>query len=117
PKVENRRPRGDIFANFLHAVRSRKVSDLQADILEAHFSSALCHLANISYRLGKNVTGRDVTKEDGKVLSETVGRMEEHLQTNGVKLSETDVRVGRKLTLDAKDERFVDDADANKLLT
>ena len=41
--------------NFIEAVRSRQVSDLTADILEGHLSSALCHLANISYRLGREL--------------------------------------------------------------
>src|SRR5262249_50382018 len=40
------------FENFFKAVRSRKSSDLNADILEGHLSSALCHTGNISYRLG-----------------------------------------------------------------
>ena len=44
---------GDHFGNFIDAVRSRKHEDLNADILEGHLSSALCHLANISYRLGE----------------------------------------------------------------
>ena len=43
---------GDHFANFVTAVRSRKAKDLHADIVEGHLSSALCHLGNISYRLG-----------------------------------------------------------------
>jgi predicted dehydrogenase len=38
------------FANFLKAVRSRKQSDLHADVAEGHLSAALCHMANISYR-------------------------------------------------------------------
>jgi predicted dehydrogenase len=41
--------------NFHRAVRSRKVSDLTADIEEGHYSSALCHLANVSYRLGRSL--------------------------------------------------------------
>jgi hypothetical protein len=45
----------DHFANFLSAVRSRKHTDLNADILEGHLSSALCHLGNISYRLGTKI--------------------------------------------------------------
>jgi hypothetical protein len=45
--------------NFFKAVRSRKVSDLTADILEGHLSSSLCHLANISYRLGRELTFDD----------------------------------------------------------
>jgi len=39
--------------NFIQAVRSRKVSDLTADILEGHLSTSLSHLANISFRLGR----------------------------------------------------------------
>ena len=38
------------FANFLKAVKSRKHTDLNADIAEGYLSAALCHLANISYR-------------------------------------------------------------------
>jgi predicted dehydrogenase len=119
PKVEVKHPRSDIFANFIQAVRSRKVSDLEADILEAHYSSALCHLANLSYRLGKNVPfeARTRSKEDARTLTETVERMEEHLRTNSVKLSEQTLRVGRKLSVDQKSEHFVDDAEADKLLT
>jgi predicted dehydrogenase len=41
--------------NFLQAVRSRNSASLAADILEGHLSSALCHLANISYRTGRNL--------------------------------------------------------------
>jgi len=44
------------IANFLKAVRSRKHTDLTADILEGHLSAALCHLANISYRTGRKLT-------------------------------------------------------------
>ena len=38
------------FDNFLKAVKSRKHTDLNADIVEGHLSAALCHMANISYR-------------------------------------------------------------------
>ncbi len=55
-KVEvERGPGHGHFENFIAAVRSRKVDDLNADILEGHYSAALCHLANISYRLGHEV--------------------------------------------------------------
>jgi len=42
---------GGHFGNFVNCVRSRKQEELNADILEGHLSSALCHLGNISYRL------------------------------------------------------------------
>lgn len=40
------------FENFRKAVISRRVSDLNCDVLEGHLSAALCHLANVSYRTG-----------------------------------------------------------------
>jgi predicted dehydrogenase len=45
----------DHFRNFIRAVRSRKHSDLSADIAEGHVSAALGHLANISYRTGRTL--------------------------------------------------------------
>ncbi len=44
---------GDHFANFVEAVQARDRSKLHAEITEGHLSSALCHLGNISYRLGR----------------------------------------------------------------
>jgi predicted dehydrogenase len=41
--------------NFIDAVRSGTPGDLNADILQGHLSSSLCHLANISYRLGRQL--------------------------------------------------------------
>jgi predicted dehydrogenase len=46
---------GDHFANFIEAVRSRKPEALNAEIEEGHLSSALCHLANVSYRLDRTL--------------------------------------------------------------
>ena len=38
------------FANFLAAMRSRKVAERKAEAEVGHYSSALCHLANIEHR-------------------------------------------------------------------
>jgi predicted dehydrogenase len=43
---------GPHMTNFLAAVRSRKPDDLHADVNVGRISADLCHLANISYRLG-----------------------------------------------------------------
>jgi predicted dehydrogenase len=43
------------FKNFIDAMRSRKISDQNADIEEGHRSTALCHLSNIAYRLGRQL--------------------------------------------------------------
>jgi len=44
------------FQNFIDCVKSRKVEDLEADILEGHLSTSLCHLGNTAYRTGRKLT-------------------------------------------------------------
>ncbi len=112
---------GDHFGNFASAVRSRNVEDLNADIEEGHLSSALCHLGNISYRLGEEVSGKtaeDRLRNDPEAL-ETFDRFAEHLGSNNVDLEKTKVRFGRKLAIDRKSETFTgSDTDlANAMLT
>ena len=107
------------FENFIGAVRSRKHTELKADILEGHLSSALCHTANISYRLGKTHSPdeiRDAIK-DNKDLSEALGRMEEHLAANKVDLKTTPTTLGTVLNMDPAVERFIGNSAANQLLT
>ena len=48
----------DHFTNFLDAIRSGKNETLNCDIVEGHYSTALPHLANISYRLGRELRFR-----------------------------------------------------------
>jgi predicted dehydrogenase len=50
-----RREGGSNWANFIQAMRTRKVDDLNADIEEGYYSTVLVHLANISYRLGRTL--------------------------------------------------------------
>jgi len=63
------------YRNFVDAIRANDAKRLTCGMLDGHLSSALPHLANIAYR------------------------------------------VGRKLRFDGKTEKFVGDAEADKLLT
>jgi predicted dehydrogenase len=110
---------GDHFGNFISAVRSRRREELKADIQEGHLSSALCHLANISYRLGRPApfTQRNGVFNGDADANETLARTEEHLRTNMVPLDSTNLVVGRRLTMDGQRESFVNDAEANRHLT
>lgn len=111
-------PGGDHFENFIQAVRSRKPSDLTADILEGHLSSALCHMGNISYRLGREASPEELdaaARKDDQAL-ETLERMKEHLARNGVDLRQSRLRLGPVLRFDPKRERFVGNAAANALV-
>jgi predicted dehydrogenase len=107
------------FENFVRAVRSRRREDQNGEILEGHLSSALCHLGNISYRLGRQQPFEPRTSAftSNSTLQNTMIVMEEHLQENGVPLGQTQLTVGRRLTLDAGNERFQNDDEANRMLT
>ena len=109
----------DVFENFIQAVRSRKEEDLDAHVYEGHVSSGLCHLANVSYRLGERTSFHNKTKPFGNnpKASEYFERMQEHLKDNGLKLKETEYIVGRTLAFDASTESIKGDEEANQLLS
>ena len=43
------------FTNFINCVKSRKWQNLNADILEGHLSTSLCHLGNIACQLKRTL--------------------------------------------------------------
>jgi hypothetical protein len=49
-------PTGLHMQNFLAAVKSRNYKDLHDEIGIAYLSASMCHLANISYRVGRRLT-------------------------------------------------------------
>jgi len=110
------------FANFIGAVRSRKREDLNAEIVEGHQSTALCHMGNISWRLGKPASVADVREQLGKLkvsenVQETLDRTLAHLKDNKVDVEQTKLTLGVVLTPDGDRERFVENDAANALLT
>ena len=107
------------FENFIAAVRSRRVCDLKADVLEGHLSSALCHTGNISYRLGAQHSPEQIREavKSTPDLAEAIGRMEEHLAANNVDLHKTPATLGAVLNMDPASERFLGNHRANQLLS
>lgn len=112
---------GDHFGNFLQAVRSRKAEELTADIEEGHKSSALCHTANISYRLGSEVSPDELlerlrslkTNED---VAATFARTKQHLVENNINLEQTRLTLGPWLKFNPETEKFIDNSQADSLL-
>lgn len=108
------------FDNFVKAVRSRKIEDLNAEILEGHLSSALCHVGNISYRLGNPTTSQQLTDhfQSDAEAGETLDRFLKHLQDNQVDPASTSITLGPKLTLAGTETFSGEMADkANPMLT
>jgi predicted dehydrogenase len=112
---------GGAWGSFLHAVRSRKIEDCNADVELGHLSCVLVHAANISYRLGEKVpfNGKTKTLGDNKEVVQTFTNLTENLTGVGVKLAETSYQLGRVLMMDPKGERFVGEGaeKANAFLT
>jgi predicted dehydrogenase len=111
---------GNIFENFIHVVRSRKREDLHADITEAHPSAACCHLGNISYRLGGQVSG--ASRPDVLDAHEEVAKSWETIKqtvkgTVGYDISKNTYCLGPKLRFNPETERFVDNPAADVMLS
>jgi hypothetical protein len=112
---------GGAWGSFLHAVRTRNAEDLNATAEHGHYSSALCHLANISYRLGEKVpfNGKQEKLGDNREVVATFKNLQENLQGTGVRLDETTYQLGRTLSVDGETERFTGEGSeaANLLLS
>ncbi len=107
----------NLTENFIEVVRSRRVSDQAADILDGHLTVSLIHMGNISYRLGKERPTGEIKERvtSQKELLSAFERFQEHLRANGVDAEK--MISGPMLTMDPKHERFTGDlsAEANKL--
>ena len=108
------------FRNFLDCVKSRKREDLKAEISEGHQSSALCHIGNISWRLGRTAPPGELRSELAMLkvhenVLETLDRTLAHLKANEVDLDKTPLTMGALLRLEG--ESFVGSGAANQLLS
>jgi predicted dehydrogenase len=109
---------GDHFRNFLDAVRSGRRQDLHAEALEGHLSSALCHVGNISHRLGEKRTAAEIEAQigDRAPLRDSFDRMITHLRANEADVDQPVLVVGASLEMDPAREQFTNNAAANHLL-
>lgn len=115
---------GEHFQNFISAVQSRKVEDLNADVREGHLSAAISHLGNISYYMGEK--NQQPTSEISQYLKgikslddnqATLDRTIKHLVKNGVDLDKYRMSLGAFLEFDPQKEVFTNNDAANALLT
>jgi predicted dehydrogenase len=110
------------FENFLRAVRSRRISDLTADIEEGHLSSALCHMGNVSYRLGDLVSASELKERLSSVRLSGKGQraLEQtlrHAVNKDVGAGGLKFCVGPFVAFDPETETFLDSEQANELLS
>jgi len=109
---------GNHMGNFLDSVRSRNHETLNADILEGHLSSALCHTGNISYLLGHTEPGEKIASQiKSDIYADSYARMTDHLHHLGIKTQGNALTAGPWLDMNPSSERFPGNETANKLLS
>jgi predicted dehydrogenase len=95
-------------ANFFSAMRSRQPGDLNAEVREGHISTALCHMANVSYRLGSAAASRGAwtaAAAEGE-WSDACERFHSHLSAHRIDIRQTPVTLGPWVTVDQDTESF-----------
>jgi len=109
---------GDHFVNFIEAVRAGRGDDLNAEVLEGHLSTAVCHFGNISHRLGKTASTKEIRAQvqDVPLFADMFGRVLEHLAAHGIDPDAGTVTLGPWLEIDRPNERFKDNEQANRLV-
>jgi predicted dehydrogenase len=117
-QIEQFRGGGNHFQNFLAALESGRREDLNAEVLEGHLSAALCHMANISHKLGEKRTASEIKSAIGgnADFAQSVDRLLAHLAANEIDVDAATVTLGPMLEFDIETEKFTNNPAANGLL-
>lgn len=115
-KLQSFGPVEDHFADFIEAMRSGKREDLNAEILEGHISTSICHVGNISYRLGAAAPLADQRNQVGDTpyWREMFERYVSYLGDIGVD-PDTSI-LGPWLDVDSEKECVKDNPQANEIV-
>lgn len=96
------------LSQFIEAVQNNKPEAVACSIEDGHLSSALCHLPNISHRIGNPAAPQEIAEavKAETLQSETWQRCADHLQMHEINLQEHQPVLGPLLTFDAASESF-----------
>ncbi|HWL09759.1 MAG TPA: Gfo/Idh/MocA family oxidoreductase [Planctomicrobium sp.] len=104
--------------NFLSAMRSRNAAELNCDVTQGHLSSSLCHLGNISHRLGSemSITEGNERIQSNPFFGDSGQRLVEHLAANDIAPDQNKIQLGAALEFDPATQTFPQSPEANALL-
>lgn len=115
-----RRQEMDMREHFIQAVRSRKREDIRIDIEEGHLSTTLCHLGNISYSVGTEMSPPQIRERltNDQLAFKVYERFKEHLAVNEINLWNQPLIAGHVLKFDSTQEKFTGEfsEEANRYL-
>jgi predicted dehydrogenase len=94
--------------NYIDAIRKNDPEILTADIEEGHLSSALVHLGNTSYLMGKKSQSGEIHEKITGIpcLNESFDRFRNHVFSNKIDWDKEDVVLGPMLSFDSKTEKY-----------
>jgi predicted dehydrogenase len=116
--IQSFKDSGDHFANFIEAVRLGQREHLNADILEGHISTAVCHAGNISFRLGRKTSKPEMRTQvqEIPIFAEMYDRLLTHLAAHDINADDGNVTLGPWLRFDPKKEIVLNHKQANPLV-
>jgi hypothetical protein len=107
--------------NFIDSVRAGKLINSNLHVSHGFQASALAHMSNISYRLGKQMSNAELKERlaNDKAGQETLADFIANLEANQIDLGTEKISVGPWLDFDPASEKFTGEfaAEANKLAT
>jgi hypothetical protein len=108
-------PDGNHFVNFIHALRSGRREDLNAEIEVGQISTSICHAGNISHRLGRAASVDQQRRQVGDIACwrEMHDRYVKYLGDIGVDPNTS--TLGPWLDCDPEHECIKDNAEANAI--
>jgi len=109
---------GDHFANFIMGVQKGDPKQLNADVLVGHMSTASCHMGNISHRLGRRASRKQMQDRlsEAPLFLPVFERFMEHLTAHGIDVNAKSVTLGPWLSIDRENERVQASRAANRLV-
>ncbi len=111
----------DHMKNFIDSVRAGKLVNSNLHVAHGYHAAALAHLANVSYRLGKQISNAEVQERlaADKAGQETLADFIANLEANKIDLAAEKISAGPWLDFDPATEKFTGEfaAEANKLST
>lgn len=118
-KFENFLTGPDHMKNFIDSVRAGKYTKDVLHIRHGHHAACLAHLANVSYRLGKQMKTEEIKErlQGDKLGGELFAEFLKNLAANQIDLNAQQIIVGPWLDFDPAAHQFTGEfaAEANKL--
>ncbi|MBB5036679.1 Gfo/Idh/MocA family protein [Prosthecobacter dejongeii] len=118
-KFENFQDGPDHMLNFINSVRAGKLTKDVLHVSHGYHAAALAQMANISYRLGKQISNDEVKERlsNSKAAQETFDHFVENLVANKIDMKAEMAQVGPWLDFDPVAEKFTGEfaEEANKM--